>query len=62
MSKDHEQSQYYISNYILNSILTRKLDEKPHVYILNHLRRSEAAFDEYQNAKKTLEPFAKLAQ
>ncbi len=57
MSDCYEQSKYWISNYLLNSILIQRLNTKAHIYILNQLRRSQSAFNEYCNAKSAMENY-----
>ncbi len=62
MSNHFGQADHWVTNFILNSILRIPVEPKPKQYIIFFLRRAEAAFREYQNARRTLVAYVKYGR
>ena len=54
MSNYSSQSDHWVSNFVLNSIFVLSVEPKPKQYVLFFLRRAEAAFREYESARRAL--------
>jgi hypothetical protein len=53
------ESDYWVRNFILNSIFKANVDNKAKHFIFVFLRRSEMAFIEYEYGRKEIEFFLK---
>ena len=51
------QVDFWLSNFILNSMLEIKVEEQLRKYIFNFLRRVASAFHEYENGRNMLNEF-----
>jgi hypothetical protein len=50
----YPQTKYWVSNFVLNSILGSSVSKEGRIFTFFFLRRAEAAFTEYEYARQTL--------